>query len=188
MRVIAGDCKGKHLKPVPGTSTRPTTDKVKEALFNRIGPYFEGGRGIDLYAGSGGLGIEALSRGISHMIFVDRDPKAIKVVHENIRACGLSGEADVYRNDAHRALKVVEKRGLKFRVMFLDPPYFRQKLDADLHKIDECGLLEPGGKVVSEHNEDVELAESYGKLSLESSETYGGKTVISIYQCEDIQQ
>ncbi len=77
MRVVSGSCKGKALQAVPGNSTRPTTDKVKEAMFNMIGPYFEGGIGLDLFAGSGGLGIEALSRGLDKMIFVDRDGKAI---------------------------------------------------------------------------------------------------------------
>src|SRR5699024_8993031 len=85
MRVIAGSCKGRYLKPVRGTFTRPTTDKVKEALFNRIGPFFDGGWGLDLYSGSGALGIEALSRGLDRMIFVDRNPQATKTIKENVR-------------------------------------------------------------------------------------------------------
>ena len=77
MRVVSGNYKGKGLKAVPGNSTRPTTDKVKEAMFNMIGPYFDGGIGLDLFAGSGGLGIEALSRGLDKVIFVDRDAKSL---------------------------------------------------------------------------------------------------------------
>lgn len=184
MRVIAGVCKGKPLKPVPGHSTRPTADKVKEAVFNRIGPFFEGGAGVDLYAGSGGLGVEALSRGLSCMIFVDRDPKAIKIIHHNVRICGFAEEADVFRNDAYHALKVAEKRGLRFKVIFLDPPYFQQKLARDLHKIDQGKLLTGDGRIVVEHHEDAGLAEDYGDLSLESVHTYGGKIVISIYRRE----
>ena len=89
MRVVSGKCKGQSLKAVPGNSTRPTTDKVKEAIFNMIGPYFEGGLGLDLFAGSGGLGIEALSRGLERVIFVDRDKSAIGTIHDNLHKCGL---------------------------------------------------------------------------------------------------
>ena len=91
MRVVSGVCKGRPLKAVPGNTTRPTTDKVKEALFNMIGPYFEGGIGLDLFAGSGGLGLEALSRGLDKVVFVDRDTKAIQTIHENIQACKMEG-------------------------------------------------------------------------------------------------
>ena len=80
MRVVSGKCKGHPLKAVPGSSTRPTTDKVKESIFNIIGPYFEGGQALDLFAGSGGLGIEALSRGMDKAIFVDREYKAVATV------------------------------------------------------------------------------------------------------------
>src|SRR4051794_16080351 len=112
MRVVSGSCKGKVLKAVPGNSTRPTTDKVKEAMFNIIGPYFDGGIGLDLFAGSGGLGIEALSRGLDKVIFVDRDGKAIQTIHDNIHSCQFDDKVEVYRNDAERATKAVIKREL----------------------------------------------------------------------------
>ncbi|HET7522372.1 MAG TPA: 16S rRNA (guanine(966)-N(2))-methyltransferase RsmD [Bacillales bacterium] len=182
MRVIAGVCKGRQLKPVPGQSTRPTTDKVKEALFNMIGPFFEGGHGLDLYSGSGALGIEALSRGVDRMIFVDRDPKAIETVKANVDHCHFSEKSEIYRNDAHRALKAVQKRRLQLALIFLDPPYFRQKLEKDLHTIDRFSLLSPEGVVVAEHHESVRLAHSYGKLVLDRSETYGGKTAVSVFR------
>ncbi|EIJ79461.1 methyltransferase [Bacillus methanolicus MGA3] len=128
MRVISGACKGRILKAVPGSSTRPTTDKVKEAIFNMIGPYFDGGLGLDLFAGSGGLGIEALSRGLSKVIFVDKDKKAIQIIHENIKTCGLMEQSEVYLNSAERALKAIIKRGLVFDFIFLDPPYKKQQI------------------------------------------------------------
>ncbi len=111
MRVVSGICKGKALKAVPGNTTRPTTDKVKEAMFNMIGPYFDGGIGLDLFAGSGGLGIEALSRGLDKMIFVDRDGKAIHTIRENIHSCGFDDQVEIYRNDAERAIKALIKEG-----------------------------------------------------------------------------
>ncbi|MBJ3791977.1 16S rRNA (guanine(966)-N(2))-methyltransferase RsmD, partial [Bacillus sp. OA1] len=114
MRVVSGKCKGHPLKAVPGNTTRPTTDKVKESIFNMIGPYFDGGIALDLFGGSGGLGIEALSRGIDKVIFVDRDSKAIKVIHQNLESCRVQEQAEVYRNDAERAVKALIKREIAF--------------------------------------------------------------------------
>lgn len=182
MRVISGECKGRPLKPVPGQTTRPTTDKVKESIFNMIGPFFDGGLGLDLYSGSGALGIEGLSRGLDQAIFVDRDGKAIETVKFNIRQCGYEDHTEVYRTDARNALKAVVKRNLQFHLIFLDPPYFKQKLLADLEKVEEQGLLERRGFVVVEHHEHVVLPEVVGNLRLDRSENYSGKTTISIYR------
>ena len=111
MRVVSGSCKGKHLKAVPGNTTRPTTDKVKEAIFNMIGPYFDGGIGLDLFAGSGGLGIEALSRGLDKVIFVDRDGKAIQTIRENIHSCGFEIKLKFIGMMLRERLKALIKEG-----------------------------------------------------------------------------
>ena len=103
MRVISGSQKGRILKAVPGKTTRPTTDKVKEAIFNMIGPYFNGGYGLDLFAGSGGLGIEGLSRGLDKVIFIDFDYKAIRTIKENVNICRFESMAEIYKNDWKRA-------------------------------------------------------------------------------------
>jgi 16S rRNA (guanine966-N2)-methyltransferase len=180
MRVISGKCKGRQLQAVPGMTTRPTTDKVKEAMFNMVGPYFQGGIGLDLFAGSGGLGIEALSRGLDKVIFVDRDAKAIQTIRQNLQSCGLLEQAEIYRNDANRALKAVIKRGIGFTLIFLDPPYKKQELKALISIIDEQGLLEKDGYVIAEHAEEVELPQHIGKLIKLKHETYG-ITAVSIY-------
>jgi 16S rRNA (guanine(966)-N(2))-methyltransferase RsmD len=151
MRVVSGALKGRGLKAVPGVSTRPTTDKVKEAIFNMIGPYFKGGTGLDLFAGSGGLGIEGLSRGLEKVIFVDMDRKAIQTIQENIKACGLDEQSEVYRNEASRALKAVKKRDLKFDYIFLDPPYKKQQLIKLMEFITKEHLLKDQGVIVCEH-------------------------------------
>lgn len=177
MRVVSGTKKGKILKAVPGSSTRPTTDKVKEAIFNIIGPYFDGGLGLDLFAGSGGLGIEVLSRGADKVIFVDRDGMAIQTIHENIRICGFEDQAEVYRNDAERALKAILKRELAFDYIFLDPPYRKQQLLKLLEVIDEKDLLTKEGTVLCEHSSDVKLPDSVGRLIQRKHENYG---IISI--------
>ncbi|MBD1380966.1 16S rRNA (guanine(966)-N(2))-methyltransferase RsmD [Metabacillus arenae] len=180
MRVVSGTCKGRALQAVPGTSTRPTTDKVKEAIFNMVGPYFTGGAALDLFGGSGGLGIEALSRGIDQCIFVDKDGKAIQTIHKNLQICGLSERAEVYRNDAERALKAVVKRELKFSFVFLDPPYKEQKMKAFIKVIDDKGLLLNDGMVVAEHDHVVIMDDQIGNLRKVKCETYGIST-ISIY-------
>src|SRR6478735_8296200 len=147
MRVVAGLYKGHALKAVPGYSTRPTTDKVKEAIFNMIGPFFEGGTALDLFGGSGGLGIEALSRGIDKVIFVDRDQKAIQTIKGNLETCQFVEHAEVYRNEAFRALKAIVKRDIQFDLILLDPPYKQQKLIELIEEINKHQLLTKNGYI-----------------------------------------
>lgn len=180
MRVVSGICKGRSLKAVPGMSTRPTTDKVKEAIFNMIGPYFNGGVGLDLFGGSGGLGIEALSRGLDHVIFVDRDAKAVQTIRKNLEICEFDKKAEVFRNDAERAIKAIIKRNLKFSYIFLDPPYKLQKLTALIAIIDDQNLLEENGVIVAEHDARTVLPDKIGALTKTKYEVYG-ITAISIY-------
>lgn len=173
MRVVSGELKGRILKAVPGTSTRPTTDKVKESLFNMIGPYFSGGLGLDLFAGSGGLGIEALSRGLEKVIFVDREGKAIHIINENLKSCDLEDRAEVYRNDAVRALKAIQKREITFNYIFLDPPYKKQQLVKLLEMIEKEKLVHEDGVIVCEHASDIQLPEGIGALKQVRNEKYG---------------
>lgn len=173
MRVVSGSCKGKALKAVPGNSTRPTTDKVKEAVFNMIGPYFDGGIGLDLFAGSGGLGIEALSRGLDRIIFVDKDGKAIQTIRENVHNCDLEQKVEVFRNDAERALKAVAKREMQFNFIFLDPPYKKQQLERILEMISTHDLLTPDGVIVCEHGSEVDLPDQVSGLIKNKREKYG---------------
>lgn len=180
MRVVSGRLKGKTLKAAPGSSTRPTTDKVKEAIFNIIGPYFDGGICLDLFAGSGGLGIEALSRGAERSIFIDRDGKAIQTIYDNLRTCDVEAAAEVYRNDFKRALKALIKRELVFDYIFLDPPYAKQQLKEILEVINENRLLNKQGVIVCEHSSDVVLPRHVENLTLVKEENYGIIT-ISIY-------
>jgi 16S rRNA (guanine(966)-N(2))-methyltransferase RsmD len=182
VRVIAGDCKGRPLKAVPGTGTRPTTDKIKESIFNMIGPYFNGGQGLDLYGGSGGLGLEALSRGMDHFIFIDKDQKAIQTIKENLKQCNYEDKAEIFRNDAKRALKALHKRELQFDMIFLDPPYAKQMLVKDIEEIDKLSLLTSSGSIVAEHGSEVLLPEHIGDFELVRQETYGKTTTISIFR------
>ncbi|PKR86943.1 16S rRNA (guanine(966)-N(2))-methyltransferase RsmD [Heyndrickxia camelliae] len=173
MRVISGSRKGKSLKSVPGNQTRPTTDKVKEAIFNMVGPYFSGGIGLDLFAGSGGLGIEGLSRGLEKVIFVDRDIQAFQTVKANLKICGFEEQSEVFRNDSERALKALIKRQISFDVIFLDPPYKKQKLVDLLKMISDAKMLSENGTIVCEHSSDLELPNSVGDLISVKTAKYG---------------
>ncbi|WP_017753608.1 16S rRNA (guanine(966)-N(2))-methyltransferase RsmD [Calidifontibacillus oryziterrae] len=181
MRVIAGTCKGRPLRAVPGSNTRPTTDKIKESMFNIIGPYFDGGQGLDLFGGSGGLGIEALSRGLEKVIFVDRDKKAIEIIKHNISLCKFEEKSEIFCNDAIRALKALAKRNLTFSFIFLDPPYNLKNLEMLITFIDDKNLLTADGLIVAEHGAEFLLPKRIGSLQLKRREVYGSTTAVSIF-------
>lgn len=180
MRVISGTARGRTLKAVPGMSTRPTTDKVKEALFSMIGPYFEGGTALDLFAGSGGLGIEALSRGMEKAVFIDLEYKSIETIKNNLKTAGVEERAEVYKNDAERALKVLSKRGVVFDLVFLDPPYRLKTGQKLMEQLDQLRLLAGQATVVLEYESSYEYPESFGNFTLVRKSVYG-ETALSIY-------
>lgn len=181
MRVVSGSAKGRPLKAVPGSGTRPTTDKVKEALFSMIGPYFDGEEVLDLFAGSGGLGIEALSRGASRAVFVDSDRRAVETVRANIAAAKLEQAAEVYRNDAMLALKALARRGRSFDLVFIDPPYRMKRADQYIICMEEHEMLRDGAAVVIEHEADFAYPETIGSAALRRRAEYG-ETSVSIYR------
>ncbi|HEX6594823.1 MAG TPA: 16S rRNA (guanine(966)-N(2))-methyltransferase RsmD [Bacillota bacterium] len=182
MRVIAGTHKGRLLKSVQGKTTRPTTDKVKEAVFHMLGPFFEGGTCMDVFAGSGALGIEALSRGMDRAIFVDKHPKAIRTIHHNLKALQLSDRAEVFRTDAIRSLQAAAKRGLTFNLILLDPPYQAVHYDTYLEEIVKLELVKENGLVYCEHDPAIVLPSRVNHLVRTKYEKYGNTTRISIYQ------
>jgi 16S rRNA (guanine966-N2)-methyltransferase len=182
MRVISGSRRGRPLQAVPGKSTRPTTDKVKEAIFSMIGQTnLDGGWGLDLYAGTGGLGIEALSRGLEQVIFVDQNKKAFEIIKQNLTSLDLLDQSEVYKNEASRALKAILKRDLRFSLVFLDPPYAEQKIASQLAILDEYNLIVSGGMIIVETGTGEELPARVGSLFLEKNQVYGD-TEIRIYQ------
>ncbi|MFD1952721.1 16S rRNA (guanine(966)-N(2))-methyltransferase RsmD [Paenibacillus thailandensis] len=183
MRVIAGAAKGRPLKAVPGMNTRPTTDKVKEAIFSMIGPYFDGGFALDLFAGTGGLGIEAWSRGAEKVIFVDKEKISVDVVRGNVQTAGMAEHAEIYRNDAERALKALSKRGIRFRFVFLDPPYRITTMDGLMEQLYGLGLLEEGATIVVEHDASHFYPERLPHFTRTRAAQYGD-TAVSIYRHE----
>lgn len=143
-------------------------------MFNILdSPYFHNGVGLDLFAGTGALGIEALSRGMDKMIFVDHHPKAIQIIKENVRRLDLEEQCEVYRNDAFRALKAIIKRKLSFDLILLDPPYAKQKLEQILAIIDDHLLLRRDGQILIETAKNTQLSARIGSITLWKHHHYG---------------
>lgn len=182
MRVVAGSAKGKSLKAVPGMNTRPTTDKVKESIFNIIGPYFTGGTVLDLFAGTGSLGIEALSRGMTKAIFVDQDKLSIETIHKNLENTKLQQFAEVYKNDYERALKALVKREMSFDLIFLDPPYRLKVMNKIIQHIREYHLITEQGIIVTEHDAKYDFTHLLEGFAIQKQVTYGdtGITILQI--------
>ncbi len=171
MRVITGTCRGRKLLEPAGMDVRPTTDQVKEALFNIIQFDIEGRRALDLFAGTGQLGIEALSRGAAECVFVDSARDSVRLVQENLKRCGLS--ARVLQCDALGYLKTREK----FDLVFLDPPYGTGLDAAAMEAVKEFDILSKGGIMICESRPEAVLPEfpaeygstrtyRYGKIKL----------------------
>lgn len=155
MRVIAGKYKSRRLKAVEGQNTRPTTDKNKENLFNIIGPYFDGGICLDLFAGSGGLGIEAMSRGMKELYAVDRQYKAVATIRDNVNALHME-DVHILKMDYRKALASFPE-GLRFDLVLLDPPY-GLKVNTDIIKaLADKGHLAPDALIVIEDLEAERL-------------------------------
>ena len=170
MKIVSGIYGGRPLKTLEGKTTRPTSDKVRGAIFNMIGPYFEGGRVLDLYAGSGGLSIEAVSRGMASAVLVERDRKAQAIVAENIQMTKEVGKFELLKMDAERALEQVSG---PFDLIFLDPPYAKEQIVADIEKMAERELFSEDVMVVCETDKAVELPEAIACLGIWKEKIYG---------------
>lgn len=187
MRVITGSAKGRSLKTVKGRDIRPTTDRVKESIFNVLGPRLADARFLDLFAGSGAVGIEALSRGAALCTFVELISSHLKVVEENLTATGLKERAELLRRDARAAVTDLGQRGRRYDLIFLDPPYGQDLVPAALEGIAREGLLAPEGWVICEHHwrdpvpEVVPMPEAAGSLT-RFRELIFGETVVSLYR------
>lgn len=172
MRVITGSARGRKLKAPKGMTTRPTTDRVKEALFNVLGTRVEDAKVLDLFAGSGGIGIEALSRGALSVIFIEENAKVIEVINDNLLMTGLNSGATVYRNNVYRALEKLQGKH-KFDIIFIDPPYQQGYEVQCLKRIHSYKLLGDDGLVVVESSKRDELPDQVGDLSMIRSQHYG---------------
>ena len=176
MRVITGSARGMSLKTLEGDNVRPTTDKVKEAVFSIIQFELEGRRILDLFAGSGQLGIEALSRGAESAVFVDADKNAVRIVQDNLAKTKLDYKATVAQTDSLAFLSMTDR---VFDIAFLDPPFSTGLLEKALAKVEPH--IAEGGLVVCEHPFADELPDTQGGLEKQKTYKYS-KTAVTVYR------
>lgn len=178
MRIVAGTARGRRLVAPRGAATRPTSDKVRAAVFNVLGQFFEGGRVLDLYAGTGAMALEALSRGCGAATCVEQDRHAIEALARNAAACGFADRVEIRREAVEEALERLPRGA--FALVFVDPPY-ADGADAALQGVEP--LLAAGARVVAEHDRRHPPRERHGRLALADRRAYGD-TGISIYQLD----
>jgi 16S rRNA (guanine966-N2)-methyltransferase len=167
MRVIAGQYRSRVLHAPPGLDTRPTSDRLRETLFNVLAPHIEGSIFLDLYAGAGAVGIEALSRGAAQAIFVEKAEPALRAIRTNLAALGIKDNYALEARSVSAAIKRLKETGQHANLVFLDPPYpLENEYAATLNQLGgECGsVLVPGALVIAEHEKRRELDAQYGIL------------------------
>ncbi len=184
MRVISGASKGKVLKIPKGLHTRPTSDKVKEALFSMIHFHIPGSIVLDLFSGTGSLGIEALSRGAEKAYFVDNHPKSIQTIKENIHSTGYGSKSVVLFCDAQKAIQKLVSADEQIDIVFMDPPYHENLILPCIYTMIEKKLLKKTGLLIIEHDQKEKLPECIDILSKIKEKRYGN-TRITIYAEEE---
>ena len=198
MRVIAGTFKGRRLAVPKGNRlVRPTTDRVKESVFSILQKRVVGANFLDLCAGTGSMGIEALSRSAQHVTFLDRDPRCIAVIKKNLEVCGLTAESEMYYllcRDVLKGMRALHKRAAAFEVIYFDPPYGAGLTDRAQRHIElyitaltllaETALLKIGGILLVEHAKQMDIPDTVGSLHRDRQTRYGD-TVVSFYYSEN---
>ncbi len=167
MRIIAGSAKGSKLSSFKGDQIRPTLDRVKETLFNIIGNGAVDSRFLDLFAGTGNISIEALSRGAQEAVLVDIAPDSQKLIHRNLQKCGFgdSGNWDLLKMDAVKSISALNAKGKTFNWVYIDPPFGANLYDSCLSKLSNSTILEDDASIIVEHFFKETLADNYGQLN-----------------------
>lgn len=181
LRVISGEAKGRRLKTPGGDDIRPTSDRTKETLFQIIGHEVLDARVLDLFAGTGNLGIEALSRGARQVLFVDAAKGAVAIIRENLSLVNFDHRAEVWQEDIFSALTRLKRIGKRFDLVFSDPPYSRQLAERPLHLLAHGGLVDENGLVIVEHHRRDQLPHHVATLRM-SDERRFGDTVVTFFR------
>lgn len=184
MRVIGGTYSKRTLKTLSSQLTRPTSDKVKESLFNSLGQYFDGGTALDLYGGSGALAIESVSRGMDKAVIVDKAYQAIKIIKENVAMTKEESKFEVLKMPDEAALKKLAMDGHHFDYVFLDPPYAKQRIADIMDELVELKLLAEDAIIIAETDKDTEVVVE-DNYELVKEKKYG-QTMIRIFRYEGV--
>ncbi len=194
MRVIAGQAKGIKLTSIKGSQVRPTLDQVKETLFNILGHDLSGEYFLDLFGGSGAIGIEALSRGAEKVVWVENNRQAHDLIHANLKKCRFKNndesksscfDWELLKMGALQALPILEKKSFKFDVIYIDPPFADNLYEKCLIDLSKSQLLKEEAFVVVEHHNKNVLQEIYGKLLL-NDQRQSGETSLSFYGLKNL--
>lgn len=181
MRVVAGRVKGHHLVGPRGAETRPTSDKVREAIFSMLAGWVVEGPVLDLFSGTGALGIEAISRGATRGVFVERSPSACRVIEQNLRRTRLDTVSSIMCMSVERAIPLLDG---EFTLVLLDPPYAYPSLHGILEKVCGARFVKDETVVVFEHTPRFAVEERYGRLVLQRQKVYGD-TAVSIFAVQE---
>jgi 16S rRNA (guanine(966)-N(2))-methyltransferase RsmD len=184
MRIIAGTYKGRRLKTLAGPTTRPTSDRLRETLFNILAPWLDGSRFLDVCAGSGAAGIEALSRGASEVTFIEQALDACSVIETNLNTLGASVRATIQCREALAGLRALEGASKQFDIAFFDPPYSSEIYGHVIKQLGSGNLIAPGGVVVVEHRVKIPTQPEYGKLH-RFRELKQGESALAFYEFRD---
>ena len=180
MRVFGGTLRGRRLQTCRVASLRPTSEKIREAIFNILDPLLAEGSVLDLFAGTGSLGIEALSRGMERAVFVEQNAVVVSFLKKNISYCHVEDKSEIIRLPVSKGIKILKSRNEKFALIFLDPPYQEKLAGKTLWEISEAQLITQDGLVIAEHSSKEILEESYGRLKMNDQRTYG-QTLVSFF-------
>ncbi|QTA90687.1 16S rRNA (guanine(966)-N(2))-methyltransferase RsmD [Desulfonema magnum] len=179
MRIISGELKGRKLHSVRGMAIRPTADRVRESLFNILSSHVREAVVLDLFAGTGAFGIEALSRGAAFAVFIDKHKSALSTVARNIRSCGLENRTKTIKWDIQKNLNCIKLTSFSaFNLVFMDPPYNRNLIKPSLCNLRASGSLEKGAIVAVEHSLSEAIPENYTEYVIADQRKYG-KTLVS---------
>ncbi|MBI9076501.1 MAG: 16S rRNA (guanine(966)-N(2))-methyltransferase RsmD [Desulfatibacillum sp.] len=181
MRIIAGTLKGRKLQPIKIPGIRPTSDKVREAIFSILHQRVNNANVADLFAGTGAMGMEAMSRGASQCVFVDDNPLALELISANLKTFGLDDNTQAIRWDAAKNLLCLKRTGLSFDLVFADPPYAMDAVQSTLDNLARANILNPEATVVFETAYNKNILEKTDAFSRSDQRKYG-KTLVSFFR------
>jgi len=180
VRIIAGIAKGRRLASPKSLTTRPVLDQVKESIFNILFDV-NGLRVLDLFAGTGSIGLEAVSRGASESVFVDNDRDAVSIIRENIKRCGFENETRIISKHVQAAIKILVKKSEPFDLIFIDPPYLKDFVVPTITAVFDAGLLAPDGQIITEHHPKEPIQGLPEGLTISNERKYG-QTLVTFIQ------
>jgi 16S rRNA (guanine966-N2)-methyltransferase len=178
LRIIAGELKGRKLRSVRGRKTRPTANRTREAIFNILAFQIQDSRVLDLFAGTGAFGIEALSRGAESVVFVDVDYNSISVIEENVASLSLENRTKIFRWDLARNLNSLGSLRSAFNLIFMDPPYHKDFIETALFNLHSSQCMESGARIIVEHSDLEPILNVQLPFEISDQRKYG-KTLVS---------